>query len=506
MLKILDAESIREAERKTIENESIRSWDLMERAARRCYEWIRRHHPRMRAITFFCGLGNNGGDGLAMARMFCENGVSTRVVQVKYSDEMTLDCQTNLEKIRLLDISITTIHEGDDLSKLSIESGITVDCIWGLGLSRAVKGYWGDLIDCISAQAGEIISIDMPSGLFGNRPTPEGGKVIRADVVLTFQVPKLALLLPDNAKCARRWHVVDIGLDRAYLDRAKTKAYCVTRSAIAKVYRPREKFSHKGTYGHALLIGGSCGKMGAISLSTMACLRVGSGLTTAHVPELGYDIVQTRVPEAMCTMGKGHAHLVGLGPIGKPSAVGIGPGLGTHREVGDVLLALFQGVDCPVVVDADAINALAAHPDLLAYLPENAILTPHYREFQRLAGTWRDDFEKLQMLRAFAESHSCIVVYKGAHTIVVNTDGDLFFNSTGNPGMATGGTGDVLTGMLCGLLAQGYSPLSAALMGVYLHGSAADLALQSQSQESLIATDLIACIGDAFKSVGFLWD
>lgn len=501
MLKILDAETIREAERETVEKESIRSWGLMERAARHCYEWIRCHHPRMQKITFFCGLGNNGGDGLAMARMFCESGISTRVIRVIYSDEMTLDCQANLEKIKALPLSVTAIHEGDDFSKLRIESGIAVDCIWGLGLNRAVAGYWGDLIDYINAHAEKIIAIDMPSGLFSDRPTPEGAKVICADAILTFQLPKLALLLPDNAKYAKLWRLIDIGLDNAYLERAKAKAHYITRSAISKAYRPREKFSHKGTYGHSLLIGGSYGKMGAISLSTMACMRMGSGLTSAHIPEVGYDIVQTRAPEAMCTTGKGYKYLVGLGHIGKPSAVGIGPGLGTHREAGDVLSSLFQRVDCPVVVDADAINALAAHPDLLAHLPENAILTPHYAEFQRLVGTWRDDFEKLQMLRAFAEKHSCLVAYKGAHTVVVHPGGDLFFNSTGNPGMATGGSGDVLTGMLCGLLAQGYSPLPAALMGVYLHGMAADLALQSQSQESLIATDLIAYIGDALKSI-----
>jgi NAD(P)H-hydrate epimerase len=270
-------------------------------------------------------------------------------------------------------------------------------------------------------------------------------------------------------------------------------------NAIAKIVKTREKHSHKGTYGHSLIIAGSYGKIGAAVLASQACLRAGAGLLTTYIPKCGYEIVQISIPEAMCLTDENEHYISKLPDTTLYSSIGIGPGIGknpvTKTVTKTVIKQLFTSIKKPIVIDADALNILSENNKLLEILPKNSILTPHRKEFERLVGKCKTLTECFEKQKQFAKKHTCIVVLKEANTCICNQEGKLFFNTSGNPGMATAGSGDVLTGIITGLLAQNYQPLEAALIGVYFHGKAGNEALQFKSESSLIASDII----DALK-------
>ena len=342
----------------------------------------------------------------------------------------------------------------------------------------------------------------MPSGLFGeDNSDNDPEKILRADYTLTFQFPKLSFFFPENEAFTGEWIVLDIGLHPDIIASTPTPYYYLSREDVAERIRPRRKFSHKGTYGHAMLISGSCGRMGAAVLASRGCLRSGVGLLTVHVPRLGNDILQTAVPEAMLESDQSDILFSEVPDLSPYSAVGAGPALGTRSNSQKALHTLITTAKIPLVLDADALNMLSLHPEWYDELPEDTVLTPHPKEFERLAGPAENGYQRVHKALEFAVKYKVIVVLKGAHTAITTPAGEVWFNMTGNPGMATAGSGDVLTGIILGLLAQRYEPAAAAMIGVYIHGLAGDLAREERGEEALIASDIIENLGGAFKKV-----
>ncbi len=498
-MKILTSEQIRNADAHTIEHEPIASIDLMERAASRCSEWIEEHFPKDIPVHIFCGIGNNGGDGLVISRLLKNKGFRVSPYLVKFADKLSADCQTNLDR---LDVKATLISDPSHLEELSIEDhSLVVDAIFGSGLSRQVEGIAAALIKALNALAVFRLSIDIPSGLFSEDNASNKGAIFHAHHSLSFELPKLAFLLPEKGNYVGDFSLIDIGLDKEFLMKQDSSYHYMNKAMLAPILKPRLKFSHKGSYGHTLLVAGSTGKMGAAALAARACLRSGAGLLTVESVRKSHMVIQSTVPEAMARLNVGEKHIEGSIDTAGFSAIGVGPGLGTEKETEGSMKMLIQSATQPMVIDADGLNILAEHRTWLAFLPENSILTPHPGEFQRLAGHWKYDLEAIRLQIELSKKFRIYVVLKGAHTRISCPDGRLFFNSTGNPGMATAGSGDVLTGIILGLLAQGYSAEQASLLGVYLHGLSGDLAAEDLGHESLTAPDINDYLPKAFAEL-----
>jgi NAD(P)H-hydrate epimerase len=497
-MKILSAEQIRALDKYTIENEPIASIDLMERAATAFVEAVVELVHTNEPILIFSGMGNNGGDGLAVARLLIERGyLHVSVYVVKHAPKGTADFERNRQRLENMSgiMPIETERQIPSIPK----GAVVIDALFGTGLSRPVQGITAAVIQCINRADATVYSVDIPSGMFCDTVNNPNDAVVESDITFTFHAPKLSFLLPSSGRYVAQLEVLDIGLNKAYAESLPSPYTYVTHRHIASVFRPRHRFSHKGTYGHALICAGSCGKMGAAVLAVQGALRSGAGLVTAYVPEGGYNIIQATCPEAMALT---FCHARHLGPFSAEwsvySAIGIGPGLGTSDSAAQLVQQVLNTAKQPVVFDADALNIIAA-----SSFPLNgqAILTPHPGEFRRLAGDWGNDMERLEKLLSFSRNHGVVVVLKGAHTSIALPDGRIFFNSTGNPGMAKGGSGDVLTGVITALLAQGYSVENAAVMGVYLHGKAGDLAAAYLSQTGMTATDIVRYLPETFSGL-----
>ncbi|MES2733664.1 MAG: NAD(P)H-hydrate dehydratase [Bacteroidota bacterium] len=528
-MKILDTAQIRALDAYTIQHEPVASIDLMERAALAFTHWLTERFESTRPVKVFCGLGNNGGDGLAIARLLVGKKYQVSVYVLDYSDKRSEDFMANYERLSKL-VIIKHIKNVNNFPLIG-DDEIFIDAIFGSGLSRPTEGLVKEVIELINEQAAgqppawpnrrtghhagsnrwtrnsaTVVSVDIASGLYADAANPADSTIVHAHFTVAFQVPKLAFLLPQNAPFVGEWTCVDIGLNKAFIAKTPTPYYYLDQLLAESLLKPRSKYAHKGTFGHALLIAGSYGKIGAAVLSAKACLRAGIGLLTVRIPQCGYEIIQTAVPEAMALADDSYENFTFVPPLQPYAVVGIGPGLGKAEETlkafSDLLLALEQpleessdGKRPGLVIDADALNLLADNRELLKRLPTNAILTPHPKEFERLAGKAENDFDRLELLKDFSKTHQVYVVLKGANTAIATPDGTVYFNSTGNPGMATGGTGDVLTGIITALLAQSYSPLETALIGVYQHGLSGDRAAAQRGQSALIASDLIEALG-----------
>ncbi|KAB7732760.1 NAD(P)H-hydrate dehydratase [Rudanella paleaurantiibacter] len=493
-MKILNVNQIRELDQYTIQHEPIAPINLMERASEAFADWFVAKFPATRPVKIFCGLGNNGGDGMAVARMLLQLDYNVEVNVVRYAPRESDDCAHNHRRLKLL-TNPNYIEKPQDMPALR-HNEIVIDAILGSGLSRPTEGIVKTVIEAINRSPAMVISIDIASGLYADRPNQPGDVIVEPDYTLTFQLPKLAFLLPKNSRYVGNWQVLDIRLSRRYIDQTRTLYYYTNPEEARLLLRTRDRFSHKGTFGHALLLAGSYGKIGAALLASRACLRSGVGLLTVQTPRCGYDILQTNVPEAMCRPDQHEHVLTGMSDISGPdfseySAVGVGPGIGQSPETVSMLRGLLQSLRKPAVFDADALNILAKNRDLLGLLPERSILTPHPKEFERLTQRWENDYDKLEILQDFARRYDVVVVLKGAHTAIATPEGEVHFNSTGNPGLSTGGTGDVLTGVITALLAQGYDPVEASVLGVYSHGLAGDIAAANRGQIGLTATDVI---------------
>jgi ADP-dependent NAD(P)H-hydrate dehydratase / NAD(P)H-hydrate epimerase len=501
-MKILSESQIKQADAYTILKEPINSIDLMERAALGCVKWLTNRYNNTQDITVFCGVGNNGGDGIAIARMLIERQYSVKTFIVHYSSNFTADFIVNRERLKNL-TTIYDIHQESDI-QVTLYNTVVIDALFGVGINRPIEGLCAKVIQHINASKCKIISIDLPSGLPVDEHSKGNAKnIIQANHTLTFEQPKFALLLPQNSSFVGEWSLIPIQLHPQFIEQVSTNLYYSVAKDIQEKLKKRTKFSHKGSFGHALICAGSYGKMGAAVLSTSSCLRSGVGLVTAFIPKCGYTILQQTCPEAMVITDNNELEVASLNEkvdLNLYSTIGVGPGIGTSLETQTFLKQLIENNHKPMVLDADALNCIAQDDNLLQKLPKSSILTPHPKEFLRLikATDTLSDYDKLAAQSAFSKKYQCIVVLKGAHTSISKPDGSLYFNSTGNAGMATGGSGDVLTGIITGLLAQGYTPFDAAQIGVYVHGLAGDLAAKQLGQQALIASDITNYLGSAF--------
>jgi hydroxyethylthiazole kinase-like uncharacterized protein yjeF len=497
-MKILSTKQLREADQYTIEKEPIASIDLMERASKTCVNWIEKTFSQNHSFSIFCGIGNNGGNGLAIARILSGKGYDVRAFIVGNIAKASVDFEINLNRIDQTKIEIRNLLSMTDFPYLS-EHELIIDAIFGTGLNKPAQGLNKEIIQKINGQNCTVISIDIPSGLFGENNTENDSEsIIQADYTLTFQQPKLSFLLPDFGHKVGNWRIIDIRLSADFIQNTETKYHLLSSDLIQKKIKRREKFSHKGNYGHALIMAGSLGKMGACVLGTKAALRSGSGLVSAFIPKCGYEIIQITNPEAMCELSSEDHFLAGDMKWEKYSAIGIGPGIGKEIKTMQMIEHLFQNYSGSFVIDADALNLISENDSLFSKVPENSILTPHPKEFDRLFGKSDFAFTRLKKQREQAQKLKCFIILKGTHTSICDPEGIIYFNNTGNSGMAKGGSGDVLTGLLTGLLAQGYSEHEACKLGVWIHGLAGDFAARKKNEFTLTAIDLIDCLPQAF--------
>jgi len=503
-MKILPVEKIREADAYTILHEPIADIDLMERAAMACFYWLIKNVSHDRQVLVFCGTGNNGGDGLAIARMMAQKGYRTRVYITGPAGKLSPGARINLERLQQVShVTCSFIKEKSELPAIDPASDILIDALFGSGLSKEIKGFPAAVIGHINSSKAVTIAIDVPSGLYCDLSVKSlrNPAIVRADHTLTFAPPKLCFFFPENNPYAGQWHLLDIGILEEFIEQASTKNFYTDREEVRRILKPRNKFAHKGHFGHALLFCGSKGKMGAAVLAARGCIRSGAGLTSLHVPQSGNTILQTAVPGAMLVLDPEADILTSVPDLSSYSAIGAGPGIGQDMQTQKMIKLLIQNAAGPLVMDADALNILGENKTWIGFVPKGSIFTPHPREFERIAGKSSDDFDRNHRQREFSVKYGVYVVLKGAFTAISTPEGRCWFNSTGNPGMATGGSGDVLTGMITGLLAQGYTPFESCLLGAYLHGLAGDLAAESLGYEALMADDIIDNTGKAFRSL-----
>ncbi len=499
-MKLFVSDQIRQIDGYTIKEEPVASIDLMERAALQLFRWFVQKFERSQHIIIFAGPGNNGGDGLALARLLDSNRYETEVYYVDFTEKTSEDWKSNLMRLKSETKVQFNVLKGSDQLPVISSGDIIIDAVFGSGLTRPVDGLAGDVINYINKSYATIISIDIPSGMSGEDNSDNNYRnIVSADYTLSFQFPKLSFMFAENAHYLGEWIVLPIGLSMNAIRTMSTPYLFTEKEDVVPLLKKRNKFDHKGTFGHGILFAGSSGKMGAAVLGAGGALRTGIGLLTCHVPICGVGIIQSAVPEAMAESDINEKHLSSAGNLDHITAIGIGPGIGTDPESQQTLYKILSGCQKPVVIDADALNMISLSKELLSVIPEGAILTPHPKEFERLAGKTKNSYHRLMRQIELSKEHKCIIVLKGAHTSVTTPAGNVFFNSTGNPGMATGGSGDVLTGILLSLLAQGYRPEDAAVLGVYIHGLAGDIAAEELCYESVIASDIINNLAKAFR-------
>ncbi|WP_299886543.1 NAD(P)H-hydrate dehydratase [uncultured Lacinutrix sp.] len=499
-MKIFSKEQIYAGDKLTAEKQNISSTDLMERAGTQIFNWL---HMRMQGaqvpIHVFCGIGNNGGDGLVVARHLITHGYNVKTYVINCSDKRSKDFLINYDRIKNVTKEWPTLLScAEDFSEILIdEKDIIVDAIFGIGINRPVDDWVKALFNHFRITKAFTLSIDVPSGLYTDRVVDDPEAVVNAGYTLSFQTPKLVFFLPETAKYTVQWEVLDIGIDPEYLFTTPTEADLIGKNEVLPIYKPREKYSHKGTYGHSLIIGGSYGKIGAVTLASRAALAVGAGKVTAYVPKCGYTALQASFPEAMVITDTDEDKITKIDFDIEPTVIGLGVGIGTNTKTVSALEDFLKTNITPLVIDADGLNILGKKKALLKLLPEQTVLTPHPNELERLIGKWKDDFDKLKKTKALAKKYNLIIVIKGANSIVVTAE-KLYVNTTGNPGLATAGTGDVLTGMITGLISQGYEAIAATIFAVYLHGKSADLLIEDFGYQSLIASHVIEGIGEAY--------
>lgn len=494
-MKILTGSQIKAADRYTIENEPISSIDLMERASSAITQIIIKEAIKYRSILFLIGKGNNGGDGLAIARLLSDLGNSCSVYCPFNIQELTEESRINFER---LPTSIGQISLQD--FKSIKDNVLIIDTLLGTGIKGEIREPLHSLIRHINTLPNKVISVDIPSGMcteFGNKDQI----MIKSDATITIQFPKLSMLLPEAGENCGEIVICPIGINIENVDLFQTPYFYLTKSYIDKLLQKRTKFAHKGTYGHALLICGSKGMSGAAILSTTSALRSGCGLVTLHISEKERYVATTCCPSAILSLDPNSTFSKVPSDLQKYNSLGIGSGLGQAPQTEEALYELLTVFDKPMVIDADALNILSNHKEWLKHVPNNSILTPHLGELKRLIGNWNDEEEKLKQVKNFAVQINSIIIVKGAYTMICIPDGSYFFNSTGNSGMAKGGSGDVLTGYITGLLARGYSPKHAAILGVYIHGLAGDEAALRYGKESMNSMDIANSLAEALQAL-----
>jgi len=500
-MKFFTTSQIRQLDQYTIEHEPITSIDLMERAANAIYGSFTGNYPDMDPVCILAGLGNNGGDALALARLLLKSGYPVRVYLIQ-SGTLSSDCATNLERLKTAYPKVLTELTDTFVTPAITAETIVVDGLFGSGLSRPLTGIFADTVNWINKSGCRVVSIDIPSGLSGEENKLQDKPVIvRATMTISLQFPKLAFFVAENDPYVGKWEIPGIGISPEAIENTPSDLHYLEEKDVAPLLKVRRKFSHKGTYGHALIVAGSLGMAGASVLSSRAALRSGAGLVTVHGPAANRVIVQTANPEVIFRSDANDDHITNVISLEKYNAIAIGPGIGTHVETKDLVNRFLIQINDPCIIDADALNIISIQKYLLQHIPKNSILTPHPKEFDRLFGASNTSYDRIMLAHQASKAYGVIIILKMANTVIAFPNGKLYFNSTGNPGMATAGSGDVLTGILAGLLAQGYSPEDTAKIGVYLHGLAGDMAIRTETKESLIAGDIISNLGESFRSI-----
>ena len=493
-MKILSAEQIREIDAKTVTYEAVSSLELMKRAAKAFYYWfIEKYQDKQASILILSGTGNNGGDGIVVARLLSSSGYSVKVCNVEYSKERSEDCAHNIRRAKAENVPLLFVSKAEEIPDFS-DYAILIDALFGTGLNRDVSGIAHDVILRMNESGKTIISIDVPSGLFMDKHTDFA---VQAAHTVTFQIPKAALFLPDNAPFTGEVTLVDIGLSRKAICEAETNWFFQVKEDIAALLKPLSRFAHKGTQGHALIIGGSGGKTGSVCLAAKAALKTGCGLVTAYGPKGLSAVLGSWFPEAMVIEDADSDYLSDIAFDIRPDAIGVGIGLGTEPATQKAFYRFLSGNKQSLVVDADGLNILSQHKEWLSLLPVGTILTPHPKELSRLIGSWENDYDKMDKIHFFVKKYPVILILKGAYSMIVNNE-TVYINSSGTPALATAGSGDVLTGMVAGLLAQGYPAIDAARMAVYMHGRTADRTQSVIHPRSFVASDIIDQIGNVY--------
>ena len=502
-MKIFTTAQIHELDKYTIEHEPIASLNLMERAARTLTQAVTQEWPVTTPIVVFAGPGNNGGDALAMARMLSEQSYQVSVYLFNISGQLSTDCAANKQRLQNTKGLKSFIEVSMEFDPPVLDSNtLVIDGLFGSGLNKPLAGGFASLVKYINSSQAKVVSIDVPSGLMTEDNTYNvRANIIRATTTLTLQQPKLSFLFPENQQFVGQLRVLDINLSKEGMEKIEASFTIVEESDVRRRMLERSPFAHKGQMGTSLLIAGSYGMAGAAILASKACMRSGAGKVVVNTPRRNIPILQAAIPEAIVQPGSEETIYAETVDTEDYQAMGIGPGLGQSEQTAIALIAQLRRTQCPIVVDADAINILANHRAWLQQLPKDIILTPHPKELDRLEGHSADSYERLTKARNLAERLKGYVILKGHYTAICCPDGHVMFNSTGNAGMATAGSGDVLTGILTGLLARGYKPQDACLVGVYLHGLAGDLAAREVGEESLIASDIIQHLASAFMKL-----
>ena len=493
-MKIFTAAQIREWDKYTIKEASITSVDLMEQAAIACFKWIKKNISATKHIIICCGTGNNGGDGLAIARLLHQAKYKV-TIYILNNKKTSVEFAVNLDRAMALKINIVYVSINKDLPIFS-KNMVIIDALFGTGLIRPLKTIAAQFVNCINKSKVQIISIDIPSGLFADGFSADPA-IVNATHTVTFEVKKCAFLLPENIIYTGQVHVVDIELSKKFYANEAVLFETIDKQLIKNIYKPRNELSHKYNFGNALLYAGSKNMMGAAVLCAKACIRSGTGLVTLNVTPDCEAIVHISIPEVITTSEKETSK-----SWIKKAAIAIGPGLENNLKNKQLLTKLLTDWQEPIVIDATALSLLITLKHLLPKRKLHpAILTPHTGEFEKLFGKTTDPFQRLQLAIDSAVSLQCYIILKGPNTLIACPDGKHYFNTTGNAGMATAGSGDTLTGIICGLLAQGYSEKEACILGVYLHGLAGDIAAEKLSQEAMIASDIIDNMGEAFLKI-----
>lgn len=499
-MKIFPTTSIKQLDAYTIENEPIASIDLMERAAEALAQAISKRWDAHTPLTVFAGPGNNGGDALAVSRLLAKKGYRPEVYLFNTKGSLSPDCEANKE--RLTGLPGVDFHEitSQFVPPTLTADHVAIDGLFGSGLNKALSGGFAAVVRYINASSATVVSIDIPSGLMGEDNTYNVQScIIRADLTLSLQLPKLSFLFAENEHFVGEWQLLDIGLSEDAIEETETDYHLLENEDMPYLLKPRGKFAHKGNFGRALLIAGSQGMAGASVLAARACLRSGVGLLTVHVPFCNNSIVQTAVPEAMTELDISDTCFASPSDTDDYQAVAVGPGLGRAAETETALLELIDTCQVPMVLDADALNLLGEKRSYLGRLPKGSILTPHPKELERLVGKCQNSYERLMRARELAKTTGVHIILKGAYSAIITPSGQCYFNNTGNPGMATGGCGDVLTGVVLALLAQGCEPETAACLGTYVHGLAGDIACKKHGAIGMTAGDVAAYLPLAWR-------
>lgn len=494
-MKIFTGGQIKEADTYTIKNEPISSLELMERASETIAQAICAKIEEGDNLLFFIGKGNNGGDGLAVARMLANAGFDCSVIMLYAAEELSDDNKYNFERLP------ETVKVIADKEIVISDQTIIIDAILGSGMKGELKPEVKEIISAINSSGCKVISIDLPSGMkteFGNDPE----QIVKADITLTLEFPKLAMLLPEAGNNCGEIEILPIELHPEFIDKTDTQYNYITPEVISWIKKDkRSKFSHKGDYGHALLVCGSRGMIGAAILTASGASRSGCGLITMHCPEADSSAVYASAPSVMLSLERSNHFSTLSRNLEKYDVCGVGPGIGQDELTVTAFERLLRAWEKPMVIDADALNILAEHPELQKIVPHNSVLTPHPGELKRLIGGWHNEEDKIVKVVALAKNLNSTIVVKGAHSIVCFADGDIYFNSTGTPGMAKGGSGDVLTGFISGLIARGYLPHEAAILGVYAHGVAGQKAAEYYGEEGMNSSDIPDFLAEALVEI-----